>query len=78
MEICEKLFSEKTSDTDKAKYEQELEKLKERKTKQDELATVYVSDNKKVLIIPKGYVSCEELKDAFGIKDGVILKYKQR
>ena len=76
-EICDKLFSEKTSDEDKAKLEEELEELKERKAKQDELATVYVSDNKKVLIIPNDYVSCEELKEAFGIKDGVILKYNR-
>ena len=72
-ELEEKVASGEASGKDLEK----LEKLNVRKEKQDELATVYVNDNGKVLIIPNGYVSCEDLKDAFGIKDGVILKYNR-
>ena len=72
-ELEEKIASGKGSGKDIEK----LEKLNTRKEKQDELATVYVNDNGKVLIIPNDYVSCEELKEAFGIKDGVILKYNR-
>ena len=72
-ELEEKVTSGEASGKDLEK----LEKLNARKEKQDELATVYVNDNGKVLIIPNDYVSCEELKEAFGIKDGVIKKYNK-
>lgn len=72
-ELEEKIASGKASDKDKEK----LEKLNARKALQDELATVYVNDDGKALIIPNDYVSCEKLKEAFGIKDGVILKYNR-
>ncbi len=74
-ELEEKIASKKTSAEDMAKYEKELEALNIKKELQDELATVYINEDEKALIIPNGYVSCEDVKEAFGIKDGVIKKY---
>lgn len=76
-ELEEKIASKKTSAEDIAKYEKELEALNIKKDLQDEFATVYVNEDNKALIVPNGYVSCEDVKHAFGIKDGVIKKYNQ-
>lgn len=76
-ELEEKIASKKTSAEDMAKYEKELEALNIKKDLQGELATVYVNEDGKALIVPNGYVSCEDVKDAFGIKDGVIKKYNK-
>lgn len=54
----------------------ELDEIKEAQAKLDEIATVYVDEDEKwAYIIPNGHVSSETLKDAFGIKDGVIKDY---
>lgn len=76
-ELEEKIASRRTSNEDKAKYEKELEALNAKKEIQDEIATVYINDDGEALIIPNDYVSCEKVKEAFGIKDGVILKYNR-
>ena len=60
------------------KYQKELDSLEEKKVKQDELVVVYRNSEDELFIIPNSYgVSCEDLKEAFGIKDGVILKYNR-
>lgn len=75
-ELEEKLDSDKLSAEKREEIETELEGLKAKQQAQDELATVYVDeDGKYAYIIPNGHCSAEKLKDAFGIKDGVLKQY---
>ncbi len=75
MELAEKISS--SSGDKKAAYERELEELIAKKELQDELVTVYINDDNEVLMVPNNYASCEEVKEAFDIKDGVIKKYNE-
>lgn len=68
---------ESASGSELEELEEKLAELKERKSIQDELAQVYVvEDGKYAYIIPnESGINSEELKDAFGIDDGVLRKY---
>ncbi len=52
---------------------EQLKELKDKKEYQDSLASAYSLEDGTVIILPNEYgVSGEEIKDAFGIKDGVL------
>ncbi len=74
---AEKAAQQASSDEELAQAKEKLSELEERQARQDELAEVYVvEDGKFAYIIPKeSGIDGEEIKSAFGIKDGVLRKY---
>lgn len=76
-ELNEKLQDDKLSDKKKEQCEEKLNDILSKQEKQNELATVYVdSDGKYAYILPKeSGIYAEDIKEAFGIKDGVIRNY---
>lgn len=71
-----KLKNENISDEDKKDLRERLNYLKEARDLQNDIADVYL-DGDKVLIAPKYYISTEDLKSAFRIPDGEILKHNK-
>lgn len=73
----EEQLSGKLSDKKREELTERLNELTNKQEEQDALATVYVDENGKyAYIIPtRGGISAETIKDAFGIKDGVIRTY---
>lgn len=77
IEEAQKAVDEADSAEELQEAEEKLAELQDIKAKQDELAQVYVvEDGKYAYIIPNETgISSEDIKDAFGIEDGVLRKY---
>lgn len=76
-DIEERLESTKLDYAERNMLKSQLNSIKARQDCQHELAQTYLSPNGKyVYIIPNDYgIALEEIKEAFGIKDGVIRDY---